>query len=69
LVPDVRDCDVPRVTPSVSLVPIVTLSDVPSVRDFDVLCETPFDCPVFQPSDFVVFVERLSLLPSVTPGS
>src|ERR1017187_8522079 len=47
LVPAVRDSDVPRVVPSVSLTPDV--SEVPSVCDRDVPCETPSERPSVQP--------------------
>ena len=62
--PAVRDFEVPRVIPSVSLMPVVQLSDVPSVSDRDVPCETPSERPSVQPFDFPSVYERPSLLPS-----
>src|SRR6266481_5483552 len=67
LVPDVRDCEVPCVTPSVSLVPSVQLSDVPSVREREVPCEVPCERPSFQPFDVPSLKERPPLLPSFPP--
>jgi hypothetical protein len=52
LVPAVWACEVPEVVPSVSLVPVVQLSDVPSLRDREVVCDAPRDWPSVQPLDF-----------------
>jgi len=45
--PAVRDVEVPWVVPSVSLMLVPTVSEVPSVRDRDVPCDTPCDSPLF----------------------
>src|ERR1039458_10358468 len=58
--PSVRDSDVPRVVPSVSLTPDV--SEVPSVCDRDVPCETPSERPLFQPFEPPVLRESDQLL-------
>src|ERR1039458_2079430 len=60
LVPAVRDSDVPRVVPSVSLTPEV--SEVPSVCDRDVPWETPSERPLFQPFEPPVLRESDQLL-------
>ena len=69
--PDVRDVEVPCVVPSVSLVLVPVVCEVPSVRDRDVPCDTPCDWPLFQlceyPSDLDWVMLRPSLPPVVAP--
>ena len=49
------------------MLPSVSLVLVPSVSDVPLVCETPADLPSVQPWDFPSVSDRLTLVPSVPP--
>ena len=76
LAPEVRDCELPRVVPSVTLVlvpwvvPSVSLMLVPEVSEVPLFCErdvpreTPSDRPSVQPRDSPSVLDFVQLFPS-----